>query len=291
VRVAQPEQEGTSSAGDAATAALAAAKSTPSSTLIAARVAVLVLAAAAAVTAFHAGRSGGRPISSAEARYACPMHREATSGAPGQCPICGMALQPLVPAEPAADAPPVLQQGAIDVVRRRVFSYEVRAPASFRPDGTIEAAFFDDDLAALSPEERGEFHPASDPGAAVPVRLSSAPPSTWDASTSLVRFQPEKSAPAPQAPMPGWVQLPTRQRPTLVVPSSALLWSDEGPYVLGTEDARTFRRRPIRLGKDLYGFASVVFGLREEERIVARGAFFLDRDRGEVIPARALPKP
>src|SRR5829696_5505877 len=31
-------------------------------------------------------------------RYTCPMHPEIIQDAPGNCPICGMALEPLMPA-------------------------------------------------------------------------------------------------------------------------------------------------------------------------------------------------
>ena len=40
------------------------------------------------------------PVSAAgEAGWTCPMHPEVRSDRPGDCPICGMALEPLVPAE------------------------------------------------------------------------------------------------------------------------------------------------------------------------------------------------
>jgi Cu+-exporting ATPase len=31
------------------------------------------------------------------ARYTCPMHPEIVRDAPGNCPICGMALEPMLP--------------------------------------------------------------------------------------------------------------------------------------------------------------------------------------------------
>jgi len=39
-------------------------------------------------------------LAGAGARYACPMHPEVRSDQPGRCPKCGMALEPLKPAEP-----------------------------------------------------------------------------------------------------------------------------------------------------------------------------------------------
>jgi Cu(I)/Ag(I) efflux system membrane fusion protein len=38
----------------------------------------------------------------AAARYHCPMHPDYTSDTPGKCPICGMDLVPIAPAEPTA---------------------------------------------------------------------------------------------------------------------------------------------------------------------------------------------
>jgi Cu+-exporting ATPase len=43
------------------------------------------------------------PAAAAGTRYTCPMHPEIVRDGPGSCPICGMALEPLVPA--AADEP------------------------------------------------------------------------------------------------------------------------------------------------------------------------------------------
>ena len=38
-------------------------------------------------------------------RYTCPMHPEVVRGAPGHCPICGMALEPVLPAAGDEEAP------------------------------------------------------------------------------------------------------------------------------------------------------------------------------------------
>ncbi len=54
---------------------------------------------------FEAGeRSSGTPAPAAPGtRYTCPMHPEIVRDAPGDCPICGMALEPMTP---SADAGP-----------------------------------------------------------------------------------------------------------------------------------------------------------------------------------------
>ena len=40
-----------------------------------------------------------------DARYTCPMHPEIVQRGPGECPICGMALEPIAPTLDAADSP------------------------------------------------------------------------------------------------------------------------------------------------------------------------------------------
>jgi hypothetical protein len=66
----------------------------------------------------------------------------------------------------------------------------------------------------------------------------------------------------------------------LVVPSSAVLESSDGPYVLAYSPAdRTFTKRPVETGKVFTGFTAVVSGLREREVIVAMNAFFFDAER------------
>ena len=46
----------------------------------------------------HAAHAAGAP----GARYTCPMHPEVVSDAPGSCPKCGMALEPVMSAAPAS---------------------------------------------------------------------------------------------------------------------------------------------------------------------------------------------
>ena len=55
---------------------------------------------------FHAsGRAAGRKKAApVAAQYTCPMHPEIVRDAPGACPICGMALEPMLPSdEPSAE--------------------------------------------------------------------------------------------------------------------------------------------------------------------------------------------
>jgi P-type Cu+ transporter len=54
---------------------------------------------------YVSGRAEGqKEAASANAQYTCPMHPEIVRDAPGACPICGMALEPMLPSEePSAE--------------------------------------------------------------------------------------------------------------------------------------------------------------------------------------------
>ncbi|HKS88909.1 MAG TPA: heavy metal-binding domain-containing protein, partial [Stellaceae bacterium] len=43
------------------------------------------------------GKAEPPPVTQAAAQWTCPMHPEIVRDAPGSCPICGMALEPMVP--------------------------------------------------------------------------------------------------------------------------------------------------------------------------------------------------
>src|SRR5260221_4591320 len=51
-----------------------------------------------------AAKSAG-PVASGMAEWTCPMHPEIVRDGPGSCPICGMALEPVVPTAEDADNP------------------------------------------------------------------------------------------------------------------------------------------------------------------------------------------
>ncbi len=49
---------------------------------------------------YASGRAGGRKKTApANVQYTCPMHPEIVRDAPGPCPICGMALEPMLPSD------------------------------------------------------------------------------------------------------------------------------------------------------------------------------------------------
>ena len=182
-----------------------------------------------------------------------------------------MALERIDAAKPLA-APPVT-----DVAKQRVFTKSARAPGWVAPDRVVEAVFEKADLVGLEPDDWGLFFRAAAPTTGIDVRLVADPPVAWDASTSKARFVVGASARALEPGDTGWVTLAPRSRGLLVVPSSAVLQSPRGPYVLAAATERgPFASRPVEIGKVLYGVAVVLSGLREGERVVAGDAFFWD---------------
>ena len=256
--------------------------------VVAGRLLLLLLAVAAVASAFVLSRGDDRAAASFGGAYACPMHPEVTSAAPGECPVCRMALERVSAsrrgAEPADSSfPESANQPSYKLIasaNRRAFPRTVRAPAWIEPGGVVAAILYKDELAGLTAGEPGQFFRAAAPAAGVDVRRTAEPPVPWDASTSRVAFQLAPGAPALGVREVGWVQLAARSQELLAVPASAVLVSPEGPYVLvAAPDGRSFTRRSLEIGQVLAGFAVVVSGLREGERVVVGNVFFLNAER------------
>jgi len=265
--------------------------------VITVRVLLVVLAAGAVVGAWFASR-GGEP--SAAHRYACPMHSEVTASGPGDCPICGMALEEIDVASRAAllraQAPDAADQVAFSTlrvsaeaasllrfsvaqVRRNTLPGEVHAPAVVGAGGQIIAQLYRDELASLAPDELAEFVPSATPGSLIKVRRDAAPPTVEDA-TARVGFRVEPGAPAAMPGQVGWVKLAYKVRAMLIVRSAAILQSSDGPYVLTFSSQRGgLSKRRIEIGKDYAGVTAVVSGVRDKEFVIMANAFSLDAER------------
>src|SRR5690349_11335017 len=63
------------------------------------------------------------PAAAAGAIYTCPMHPEIRQAGPGSCPICGMALEPLMPSIEEEESPELR-----DMSRRFLVSLPFAAP-------------------------------------------------------------------------------------------------------------------------------------------------------------------
>jgi len=184
----------------------------------------------------------------------------------------------------------------LDSPKRRVFVDDVRAPAWLSAPRRLSAVLYRDELIGLVAGERARFFRARAPNAFVEVRLDDAPPEPWDASTSLVRFTVEAertgldgSNAASGVGDVGWLEIARKSRELLVFPESALLRSNDGPYVLvagATEDS--FTRRQVQIGRILQGHVVVLSGLHETDRIVVGGAFFVDAEQGRETPTEPV---
>jgi hypothetical protein len=268
--------------------------------IVALRVLLLAVAAAAVVAAVALGRAGRQTDQAAMAvRYACPMHPEVRAGAPGECPICRMALQ-RVGRPPAAAARAAAVENAdfaavenvrrhniVDFVRRRsllVPSRELRGPATVGAEDDVSALFYEDEIAALDDAEPGTFTLTAAPSVAIPLRRVAGPPERWDRSTARIHFRPVSGRQGPRlfAGQAGWVELAPRPRQVLAVPASAVVQSPDGPYVLAWTGADfNFDKRPIEIGETFLkqGLVVVLSGLRVNERVVGRATFFIEADR------------
>ena len=267
-------------------------RSTPA--IVATRLLLVAIAAGALVVAVVARRVNNTPAAaaaSAQPSFVCPMHPEVKSSSPGDCPICRMALEPIanVAQVETATEPAALQLAtvsrelrafdAVSRVKRFDTSQEMRFAAWAESRDAGIALVYKDQAKLLVAGEEGQFASLNGPGATSAVRVGSEPPEPWDGSTVRVRF---RAAPGVvlAANVTGSVKFATRLRHDLVIREGAVLRSPEGPYVLvATNDRHTLTKRRIEVGSIMYGYASVISGLKEDEWVVALHAFALDTAR------------
>lgn len=269
-----------------------------SSLVIAGRLILLAVAAFATVWAFalsggrehaasgagehvHGTHAGGAaehdPVANGHAAHAHGAHADGPREHDHAASGAGPATSPAFAFPELANLP---HYTLIASVKRRVYAREVRAPAWVEASGLVAAVLYTDEVADLSPEEHALFFRAVAPTDGIDVRLAADPPAAWDASTSRVRFRRDPGAPALGRGEVGWVTLATKSRERLIVPSTAVLYSSQGPYVLAASaDGHTFTKRAVQIGRTLGGFAVVLAGLRDQDQVVVGNTFFLDAER------------
>jgi len=239
-----------------------------------ARWALLALAAGSAVLAVGLARRSA----AAAVPWVCPMHPEVRTLAPGACPRCGMALVRLEarPA-PVEEKETRLPTGAVELVRTRVVTEPLLAPAWVEGDRLAPRAYADA-LATLAPGDLLTFRPSGAPARAVEVTVGPAPFPAWDASTSRVALVPAPGTRLPTGTA-GWIEGPAHARRQRMVSVSALLEDAGGPYVLVQAPGGEFVQRRVRIGRTLDGLVTIVSGVVDGERVVVRSAFFVDAER------------
>jgi hypothetical protein len=267
--------------------------------IVAFRILLLFLAASAAVVAARISLREQGSVA-ATARYACPMHPEVQSDTRGECPICRMALEP-VATKSHVDMPGMSDMAAVDNIRKHnVVDFvrkrsllpvlqELRGPAQVEADGTISALFYKDQIEAMAADEWGSFSLGAAPASKMTVHRTTDAPVPWDGATSRIRFRLDAGGKggspaghALRAGQAGWIEVAPRPRQVLTVAASAVLQSDEGPYVLAwTGHGFTFEKRRIEIGETFarQGFAVVLSGLQVYDRVIARATFFVEADR------------
>lgn len=231
---------------------------------IAARALVLLAAAGACVLAalLVRGEDVAPPLA-----YACPMHPEARAAAPGACPICGMSLA-------LAAAPPAIAADDLTTVTSLVIARDLVGPAWTDGPGMLRALFYRDEVPLLVPGEMARFEPAS--GGAGKARYAGVIGPGVDPATVAVSFVLTSGAAGQGV---GRLELASRNGKALVVPYRSVIRSPPGPYVLAVApDGRTLVPRPVILGRVFVGFATVVAGVGEGDRLVGDLASLYDAD-------------
>jgi hypothetical protein len=264
--------------------------------VVAGRLLLLLIAAAALVAGVVHARWHDQAAGASKQLYVCPMHPEVRSSAPGDCPICHMALVPIRASDHGESGVPG-GGPIVAIAEARMVARQVRAAAWVDAAGHGTALLYKDDLVGLEAEEPARFFAPQSPNMPLEAHVLTAEQAPVDSSTVNVSFRldPPMTTAADAAGREdvGSLQIDVRARRLLVVPTSAVLYAARGPYVLAADDAAGgFSKRPVVVGRILdsgyvgaltgqqEGGATVILsGLREGEKVVAGHAFFADVER------------
>lgn len=240
---------------------------------------VILLAVAAAGSAFALFGTAREPPPAQGVRYRCPMHPDAVAPAPATCPVCGMALVPDDTLRRVAAARRPEPTAPVARAVRRRFAEQIRAPAWVGGDGGVVASLYRDDLIGLVPGQPARFVAARARAAEVDVALAAERPADWDRETAHAAFVVSGGALSPDEH--GTIVIAPVARDLLVVPSSAIVQTADGPCVFVIDPAsHRAARRAVRIGREHRDVTAVLDGLAEGEDVVVTGAFFVAAEHG-----------
>lgn len=190
------------------------------------------------------------------------------------------------------------RRSATEEARVGVFSQTLAAPATVEADGSITAALYRDELAALL---AGYDSTSFTTLGAAPKTFAVEPtaePSAWDESSLRVRFvfvsDRSSVSSRPVAGTLGTITAWLRPHEALVVPTDAVLHREGRPYVMvASSDGKSFERREIEIGRSQKGITFVTSGLEAGERVATGLARFADAEQrlcaGPTEPAAGGP--
>jgi hypothetical protein len=217
-----------------------------------------------------------RPATATEV-YACPMHPDVVRDAPGECPLCHMALSAGVPSLPDA---PYRRSGdtagipVVAVARHVVAAASLVAPARAEANGSGRALVRADALQGVAARSPGRFSSTGSPDENLPVVLSATTGAPGESRVWVsFRFLPGLARPRGDA---GWLTVDTQGHETLQVPTSAVSPSPDGPFVFVLGRDRRFLKRFVTTGATHGGGTSVVSGLSAGEAVASARSFFLE---------------
>jgi multidrug efflux pump subunit AcrA (membrane-fusion protein) len=217
----------------------------------------------------------------------------------------GAALMPLFESAPrVSSAPKSYAPGAegprgsaTEEARVGVFSQTLAAPATIEEDGSITAALYRDEYAALlAGYDATRFMTLGATPKSFAVEPS-AQPSAWDESSLRVRFvfvsDQSSISSRPLAGTLGTITAWLRPHEALMVPDEAVLHGKDGPHVMvALPDGQGFEQRAIEIGRSQKGMTFVTSGLAPGERVATGLACFVDaehRMRAEATEHTAVP--
>jgi hypothetical protein len=240
--------------------------------------------------AWFVGR-GGTDVAEA-AHYTCSMDPSVRAHAPGQCPICGMALTPVTEQQRGSDLVHVdaasmqrvgvrLAEAGEKTLRRRIVAVGTVAATAASP-GAGATAWIDAHVDPVGASDAGEMTVGRPVAVELPLlpltRFSGAieqarpDPASGDVSLRVAVQDPGTNMrPGMHAEVEIHVDLPGR----LVVPARAVVVAGKRRLVFIDRGKGLFEPRVVMTGAEAAGQVEILEGLEAGQRVVVQGTFLL----------------